>query len=50
MRTSEVFGALDYLSAQAKTKWPFEQFKEGLDREEGEGRWQILRVFTQRVV
>lgn len=44
MRAPEVFEALDFLAAKAATKWPFEQFRTGLDTENEEGRWQVLNA------
>jgi hypothetical protein len=40
MRTPEVFAALDFLGSRATSKWPFGQFRNSLDSENEEGRWQ----------
>jgi hypothetical protein len=49
MRTPEVFAALDFLGARTKQKWPFQYFREALERSvtkgwEREGRWQTLNA------
>ena len=43
-RTPDVFAALDFLEARAVQKWPFEQFRRGLDSTDPEGRWQMLNA------
>jgi hypothetical protein len=43
MRTPEVFAALDYLKARASTKWPFDQFRQALERR---GSASIARAIT----
>ena len=49
IRRPEVFAALDFLSQWAAAKWPFEQFRDALNRDgsqqwESEGRWQMLNA------
>jgi len=44
MRTPEVFAALDFLAAGAHPQWPFKEFREALDSEEAEERWQVLNA------
>ena len=49
MRTEEVFAALGFLEARANQKWPFQYFREALERSltkgwEREGRWQTLNA------
>jgi hypothetical protein len=49
MRTPEVLAALDFLEARANPKWPFDQFRDALNRDgpqqwEAEGRWQTLNA------
>jgi hypothetical protein len=45
VRTPEVFAALELLASRAAVKWPFTQFRDGLDfavgeASHGDGRWQ----------
>ena len=49
MRTVEVLAALDSLAARATTKWPFEQFREALNTDNKEGRWQNLNASPNAV-
>ena len=44
MRTPDVFAALDFLQARANQKWPFEQFRRGLESRDAERRWQVLNA------
>ncbi len=44
MRTSEVRAALEYFSARLPSKWPVEQFQKGLNTENDEGRWQLMKA------
>jgi hypothetical protein len=44
MRTADVFAALDFLAARTMQKWPFDQFRNALDRPNAEGRWQNLNA------
>ena len=44
MRTQEVFAALDTLGRLVNLDWPFNQFREALDTENEEGRWQGLNA------
>jgi hypothetical protein len=43
MQTQEVFAALDYLKARASINWPFDQFRNALNSDNEEGRWQNLK-------
>jgi len=44
MRTPEVFAALDTLGKLVNIDWPFNQFREALDSENEDGRWQMLNA------
>ena len=44
VRTPDVFAALDFLEARATQKWPFDQFRRGLESADPEGKWQILNA------
>jgi hypothetical protein len=44
MRTPEVFAALDFLGSRAGSKWPFDPFRNSLDSNNEEGRWQNLNA------
>ena len=44
VRILDVFAALDFLEARAARKWPFEQFRRGLESTDPEGKWQILNA------
>ena len=37
VRILDVFAALDFLEARAARKWPFEQFRRGLESTDPEG-------------
>ena len=43
-RTPDVSAALDFLEARAAQKWPFDQFRRGLESADPEGKWQILNA------
>ena len=43
-RSPDVFAALDFLEARAVQKWPFGQFRRGLESGDPEGRWQIMNA------
>ena len=44
VRRPDVFAALDFLEARAAPKWPFDQFRRGLESTDPEGKWQILNA------
>jgi hypothetical protein len=45
MRTTEVYGALDFLEGHAFRKWPFDQFRDALENSTSEeGRRQVLNA------
>ena len=45
----EVFAALDALATNATAQWPFEQFRNALDSDDEEGRWQNLNASLNAV-
>ena len=49
MRTVEVFAALDALATNTTAQWPFEQFRNALDSDDEEGRWQNLNASLNAV-
>ena len=44
VRTAEVKQALHFLIYRSETTWPFQQFRDGLDNEDEESRWQLLNA------
>jgi hypothetical protein len=44
IRTPEVYAALEYLQSRSATKWPFDQFRNALDNDNEEGKWQVLNA------
>jgi hypothetical protein len=44
MRNGDVYLALEELSTRAAVGWPINRFREALDIENEEGRWQNLNA------
>jgi hypothetical protein len=49
MRTPEVLAALDFLEPRVSSKWPFDQFRKSLHRNNEEGRWQNVNASLNAV-